>query len=83
MKLPPHAAHPAGDGRDAHCLNCPPSLSLCAAGWDQTAYYNDLWAFDFDSFFRSNRTCNTGAACWKQVIPNGVTGMPPPRNSFR
>ena len=58
-------------------IPCTPAPSFYCA-----QYYNDLYGFDLDAYFRTNQTCNGGAHCWVQLIGNGVTGMPSPRNSF-
>ena len=65
-------------GNNRQRIPNPPNPSLLP----QNQYYNDVWAFDFDSYFRSNKTCNTGAACWLQITPNDAPGMFAKRNSF-
>ena len=51
-------------------------------GWDQTTYYNDLWAIDFNSYLLNTTMANGQLATWYSIIPQNTQGMPPPRNSF-
>lgn len=70
-------ASPAPAPRNGHRVVSWAGIAYLFGGWDQTQYYNDLWALDLATYFASNQT--TG---WMQLLGLGTPGMPSARNSF-
>lgn len=63
-------------GRDGHSTVSFGGIVFVFGGWDETQYFNDMWAFD-----STQLAANVGTQQWINIIPNGASGSPAARDS--